>query len=528
MKQGLIRSKDQVKNLADDGQITPEEYAQDKVKYWSEDVAHDTVNASKKTVKKTYDGGKKLVRQIKERKKSADTIKQTAKSTGKQTFKTMERNIKTASKTAQKGVKTAERSARTTIKTVKQAEKAARQTAKAAKKAAKASAKAAKKSAEAARRSAQAAAKTARMVAHAVVLAVKGMVAGVKALVAMIASGGAAAVIAIIIITIIALIIGSCFGIFYSGNDTGTGMTMRTAVADINTEYQNKLDEIRNSISYDKLEIRGGRALWQEVLSIYAVKTATNDQNGQEVASMDENKLEILRTVFWDMHSISSSTETKTETVITETEDENGNIVEETTEVQRTYLYITVTHKTVDEMAAQYGFNDYQKQQLSELLSTENASLWGDVLYGISVGCNDIVEVARTQLGNVGGQPYWSWYGFNSRVEWCACFVSWCANECGYIESGVIPKFAGCRNAVNWFQARGQWQDRYYTPNPGDIIFFDWEYNGISGLADHVGIVEKVDGNTVYTIEGNSGDMCAERRYTIGYFEVLGYAQPMY
>ena len=303
---------------------------------------------------------------------------------------------------------------------------------------------------------------------------------------------------------------------------------MQTAVADINAEYQGKLDEIRNSVSYDKLEIRGGRALWQEVLSVYAVKTATNDANGQEVASMDENKLGILKSVFWDMHSISSSTETKTETVITETQDENGSIVETTTEVTRTYLYITVTHKTVDEMAAQYGFNESQKQQLAELLSTENASLWGDVLYGISVGSNDIVEVARTQLGNVGGQPYWSWYGFNSRVEWCACFVSWCANQCGYIEAGVIPKFAGCRNAVNWFQERGQWQNRYYTPNPGDIIFFDWEYNGISGLADHVGIVEKVDGNTVYTIEGNSGDMCTERHYKIGYYEVLGYAQPMY
>ena len=77
------------------------------------------------------------------------------------------------------------------------------------------------------------------------------------------------------------------------------------------------------------------------------------------------------------------------------------------------------------------------------------------------------------------GQPYWSWYGFSSRVEWCACFVSWCANQCGYIEAGVIPKFAGCRNAVNWFQERGQWQDRYYTPNPGDIIFCDSMENSL-------------------------------------------------
>lgn len=98
---------------------------------------------------------------------------------------------------------------------------------------------------------------------------------------------------------------------------------------------------------------------------------------------------------------------------------------------------------------------------------------------GFTSGGNQaIVEVALTQLGNEGGQPYWSWYGFDGRVEWCACFVSWCADQCGYIESGIIPKFAGCVDGSNWFKGNGQWQDRNYEPQAGDIIFFDWEGDG--------------------------------------------------
>ncbi|MDE6839109.1 MAG: CHAP domain-containing protein [Acutalibacter sp.] len=116
-----------------------------------------------------------------------------------------------------------------------------------------------------------------------------------------------------------------------------------------------------------------------------------------------------------------------------------------------------------------------------------------------------------------------------SRVEWCACFVSWCANECGYIDAGVIPKFAGCGTGVQWFKDRGLWQDRNYEPRPGDIIFFDWnDENGQDGDSDHVGIVEKVEDGVVYTVEGNSGDMCQENRYTEGYYEILGYGTPAY
>ena len=152
---------------------------------------------------------------------------------------------------------------------------------------------------------------------------------------------------------------------------------------------------------------------------------------------------------------------------------------------------------------------------------------------GIGVSDDAIVAVALSQVGNIGGQPYWSWYGFSSRVEWCACFVSWCANECGYIDNGVIPKFAGCVNGVQWFKDRGQWADNSIEPTPGMIIFYDWNSpNGTSGpqngQADHVGIVEKCENGIIYTVEGNSGDSCRQRQYPVGYYQILGYGMPAY
>ena len=244
---------------------------------------------------------------------------------------------------------------------------------------------------------------------------------------------------------------------------------------------------------------------------------------------MDDTKKQLLKDIFWQMNEISSSTDTKTETVIETSDDGNGNIVETETTVTQTYLYITVSHKTAEEMADQFGFNEDQREQMAELLSDENNPLWSQVLYGISGGDGEIVTVALSQVGNVGGEPYWSWYGFDSRVEWCACFVSWCANECGYIEAGVIPKFAACASqGVPWFQERGLWQDNSYEPRPGDIIFFDWDDGGQDGSSDHVGIVEKVENGRIYTIEGNSGDSCRQNSYPIGYYEIYGYGTPAY
>lgn len=461
-------------------------------------------------------------------KRPAQAMGQTAKATGrgaKGTVKSAQRTVKTAQRTAKGTVKTAQHTSKTAIKT-------ADHTAKAAQKTAQATAKAAKMTAHAARVTAKTAAATAKAAAKGVSATVKAMIASVKALVAAIAAGGWVAILAIVIICLIGLIVGSCFGIFFSGEDSGTGQNMPTVVREINQEYEGKLEEIKSGTAHDTLEMSGSRAVWPEVLAIYAVKTTTDPDNPQEVATMDNGKKELLKEIFWAMNEISHRTETATTTQTVETDDGAGNIIEEEVEVTTTTLYITVTHKTADEMADAYNFTADQRAQLAELLAEENRSMWSSALYGIGVGDGEIVVVALSQLGNVGGQPYWSWYGFNSRVEWCACFVSWCANECGYLDAGVIPKTAGCISGSNWFKDRGLWQDNSYEPRPGDIVYFDWDNKGSSGpqdgLADHVGIVEKVENGMVYTVEGNSGDSCRENRYAIGHYEIYGYGTPAY
>lgn len=135
----------------------------------------------------------------------------------------------------------------------------------------------------------------------------------------------------------------------------------------------------------------------------------------------------------------------------------------------------------------------------------------------------DIVELAYKQLGNEGGRKFWSWYGFSGRVEWCACFVSWCGAQCGYIEEGVFPKYAVCDDGVEFFKSKGGWLDGSKTPSPGMVIFFDWARDGIDGNSDHTGIVEKVENGIVYTIEGNSGDKVCENQYRVGHNEIMGY-----
>ena len=151
--------------------------------------------------------------------------------------------------------------------------------------------------------------------------------------------------------------------------------------------------------------------------------------------------------------------------------------------------------------------------------TSDSESLDGvEFVNGTRPGNPELVELAKRQVGNVGGQPYWSWYGFNSRVEWCACFVSWCYGQMGLSE----PRFAGCQSqGVPWFQSHGQWGARGYDNlAPGDAIFFDWD---LDGSADHVGIVIGTDGSRVYTVEGNSGDACKIRSYDVNYECIKGY-----
>lgn len=567
IKNATVHSKETAEKSVDTPENSPEEYATDKVSQKTKSVADtavrqfdkqgrksidrtkhnvqkakdnfgktkDNIQKSKENLSKAKDGVKKLKREraaqnirtkaqntknsIRTAQKSSQTIKQSAKSAGKQTIKTAQRSTV---KTAKSGIKTAERGTKITIKTSKQA-------AKATKEAAKASAKIAKKSAQAAKVAAKASAQAVKAAAKATAAAVKALIAGIKALIAAIAAGGWVAVVIIIVIILVAAIIASVFGIFFSGEDSGNGQTMQTAVSEINADYEAKIKKIKDDNPYDVLEMKGGRAVWKEVLAIYAVKVNINGDESMEVATMDDDKKKILKDIFWDMNSISHKTETKKVTVTEEKDDGHGNIVVKKKKVKKKYLYITITHKTTTEMADKYKFTDEQRKYLKELLSDKYSSLWSSVLYGVSNSSDDgIVKVALEQVGNVGGQPYWSWYGFSSRVDWCACFVSWCANECGYITDGIIPKYALCSDGSNWFKSHGQWLKGGETPSAGMIIFFDYPDDGLDGKPDHTAIVEKVEGGRVYTVEGNYNDKVATDDYAISYPYILGYGVPQY
>ena len=151
--------------------------------------------------------------------------------------------------------------------------------------------------------------------------------------------------------------------------------------------------------------------------------------------------------------------------------------------------------------------------------TSDSESLAGvEFVNGTRPGNQAVVDIAKSQVGNVGGQPYWSWYGFTSRVEWCACYVSWCYGQMGLSE----PRFAACQSqGIPWFQSHGQWGGRDYANiAPGDAIFFDWD---LDGSADHVGIVVGTDGSRVYTVEGNSGDACKIKSYSLTYECIKGY-----
>lgn len=515
-----------------------------KAKQQSENARQQLPKARKQAAEQARQTAKKAQKTAKDLKGRADQARQTANKAQKsvqeakqtlirtrqsvrQTTEAARKTIKTSGR-AEKGIKQSVKAVKATgknsVKAAKKGVKTAQQTAKVAAKTAKYAAIAAKRAEQAARAATKAAIKAAKVATRVVIATVKAIIAATKALISAIAAGSWVAVVIVLITCMIGLLAGSAFGIFFSGEDSGSGHTMPMAIQEINGGYADKITEIRNSNAHGGVQMSGTRAEWKEVLAVYAVKVNTDPDSAQDVAAMDEGKKELLRSVFWDMNTISCRTETKEVTEVTAEDDGNEDSTSTDTTGAKTILYITVSHKAADEMAARYGFNAEQKAQLAELLSDEYAGLWSAVLYGTRNGSSDIVAVAAAQIGNVTGEPYWSWYGFDSRVEWCAAFVSWCANECGYIDAGIIPRFASCQSqGIPWFTERGLYQtDNGYLPRPGDIIFFDWEQDGYS---DHVGIVEYAEGGTVHTLEGNAGADGAVMRhsYRLSSAAICGY-----
>ena len=421
IKQNIVDMKEKTKETYEKNENSGQEYAQNKIQNTISNTTYYGIRKAnqigKKSAKRTAENIKNIKKNIQKGKQKIKTAKESikkVKQAGEKTAKTIKNSIKTARqsiKTARRTIKTAEKTTKTAIKTTKQV--------------AKTTVKATQKAIQVTKATVKTTIKAIQLAIKATIAIIKAIIAATQALVSAIIAGGWVAVVIIVVVALIAMLCTSIFGIFFSNEKDVGDKTMSSVISEINVEFTSKITEIQKNNEHDDYEINSNRAEWKDILSVYAV-LVSNGEEQTDVITLNDDKINKLKSIFWEMNIINYRTEEIEKEI--ETTDENGNAKIE--KMKRKVLYIDITSKSVEEMIEKYHFNDKQKEQMAELRKEEYNSLWSNVVYGSSIGSTDIVEVARSQIGNVGGQPYWSWYGFKSRVEWCACFVSWCANEC--------------------------------------------------------------------------------------------------
>ena len=464
----------------------------------SRSTASDVSQTAKSQLIKTRQQGQKMI------KTTARNAEKAVKVTAKGTVKTTEKGIKTAQATSKAAIKTTE----TSVKTAQAAAKVAVKTA--------------QKAAQVAKATAKATAEATKATVRATIAAVKAIIVGTKALISALIAGGWIAVVIILIVVLL-----GCAVSLFGGGSGSNAYTPVSAEVEAYEPFIQKyakqygIPEYVELIKAVMMQESGGRGLDP----MQAAEGSFNTRYPHEPNGIKDPE-----------YSIECGVQ-ELKAAIISAEVENPIDMEHIKFALQGYNF---GNGYISWAKTNYGGYSYAN---AVEFSTMQASRlgwdsYGDTQYPAHVlryypygraftsgGNQAIVEVALTQLGNEGGQPYWSWYGFEGRVEWCACFVSWCTDQCGYIESGIIPKFAGCVDGANWFKGNGQWQDRNYEPQAGNIIFFDWEGDGET---DHVGIVEKCENGVVYTVEGNSGDACRQNQYTVGSSSIYGYGVPAY
>lgn len=376
------------------------ESSNDPANHAGEQMLSGIETTVKRGAELTYQGGKKLaqttIRRIKEKREISRPLSE-AKNAGGSTVETVKNtaskirtkntSVKSIKGKPQKAVKNASRS----MKSIKQSTKGiktAQQTAKTTQQTAKAAAKATQKTAQAAKATAKSAATGAKA-------AVKATIATVKGLISAIAAGGWVAVLIILLICLIAMVSGSCFGLFFSSDPTGTGTSVTQAVSTLNEEYMAHMQEIEAATPHDRQEITSNDGVlsinWEDILAVFSAKV-TGAEDGVQVASLDDAQLDELRNIMWEMNAISSGTRTeKREVEITEV-DENGKEITRTETVPETILEISITHKTPEEMARQYNFNFRQNEYLSLMSEPENKNLWAELLGGFVGGGEEIMD----------------------------------------------------------------------------------------------------------------------------------------
>lgn len=554
MKDAYVRVKDKAEHSYESAESSPEEYAHDCISALSDSALHEAGHQldrqGRKAVKETKDNLSKAkeyfkqqkaeqpIRQAREQAKQATlsvgktseqatgriiqrenipirtrgksplSIRQSARFAGNATVNTPKRGAKETGRS----VKTAEMASKTAVKTGQQAVKSAQ-----------AAAKTAQKTAQAAKVAAQKAAQAAKWTAQATVRAVRAILAGIKALIAALIAGGWIAVVIILIV----VLLGCAVSIFGGGSRSSDYTPVSAEVEAYDTMIrryarQYGIPEYVELIKAVMMQESGGRGLDP----MQAAEGGFNTRYPHEPNGITDPEYSVecgMQELKAALEAAGVENPVDMEHIKLALQGYNfgsGYI----SWALRNYGGYSVANASEfsDKMAAKMGWSSYgDKQYVANVLQYYP---YGRA-FSMGFGNQAIVELALSQVGQQGGQPYWSWYGFGGRVEWCACFVSWCAEECGYIEAGIIPKFSLCFDGVNWFKTQGQWQDRNYEPMAGDIIFFDW---GGDGSVDHVGIVEYCENGVVHTVEGNSSDSCRRREYPVGSSNIYGYGLPAY
>lgn len=376
------------------------ESSNDPANHAGEQMLSGIETTVKRGAELTYQGGKKLaqttIRRIKEKREISRPLSE-AKNAGGSTVETVKNtaskirtkntSVKSIKGKPQKAVKNASRS----MKSIKQSTKGiktAQRTAKTTQQTAKAAAKATQKTAQAAKATAKSAATGAKAAAKATIATVKGLITAI-------AAGGWVAVLIILLICLIAMVSGSCFGLFFSSDPAGTGTSVTQAVSTLNGEYMAHMQEIEAATPHDRQEITSNDGVlsinWEDILAVFSAKV-TGAEDGVQVASLDDAQLDELRNIMWEMNVISSGTRTeKREVEITEV-DENGKEITRTETVPETILEITITHKTPEEMARQHSFNFRQNEYLALMSEPENKNLWAELLGGFVSGGGEIMD----------------------------------------------------------------------------------------------------------------------------------------
>lgn len=538
VKRAYVRTKEQTEETREPTAETPVEDAENQIAAGAERSVFGVVHQVR------MQGGR-MQRQRAKGKVSADTFNQPKEqlqragqelakkkrvSAGKlqnatiKTIESGEKTIKTVgSKWKQTGkgtVKTASRTIKSTKQTVHNTAKTSQTATVQAKWLAQTTAKTAEKTAMAARQAARTAVQTAKATARATLAAVRAIIAGTKALVTALLAGGWIAVLILLVVVL--------FGGILCVTGGGNSNTVSAVSAEVEAyeplirQYatQYGIGEYVELIKAIMMQESGGLGLDPMQSSEGAFNTRFPRQpNGiTDPAYSIECGVQEIKACL-----VSAEVETPVDMerikLALQGYNYGNGYIPWAKEKDGGYTPANAIEFS-DMMAEKLGWSSYgDKQYVSHVLRYYP---FGRIPTG--TGSQAIVQVALSQEGN-GGETYWSWYGFDSRVEWCACFASWCADQCGYIESGVVPKFAKCDVGVNWFQSNGQFQDGNYTPAAGDFIFFDW---GNDGSIDHVGIVESTVDGVVHTVEGNSSDAVNRRSYSIGSAEIYGYGVPAY